>query len=140
LARRIGYTAGVFDMFHVGHLNILRAARAHCDWLVVGVTTDELCQANKGKLPVVPEVERVEILKAVRFVDQVVAQTTMDKLVARNELRFEVIFVGDDWRGSATWEAIEISLAKLDCEVIYLPYTHHTSSTTLRKKIQQRLD
>jgi glycerol-3-phosphate cytidylyltransferase len=135
---RFGYTAGVFDMFHIGHLNLLRAARVQCDWLIVGVTTDDLCLAAKGKLPVVPEAERVEILRAVRFVDQVVAQRTMDKLAARDEVHFDVIFVGDDWRGSPTWAALEVALAASRGEVVYLPYTRHTSSTRLRAEVHSR--
>jgi glycerol-3-phosphate cytidylyltransferase len=133
--QRIGYTAGVFDLFHVGHLNILRAARAQCDQLIVGVTSDELCLATKGKAPVMPTAERTEIVEAVRYVDRVVPQATRDKLVAWRALHYDVLFVGDDWQGTPTWNELERVLAERGAAVVYLPYTRHTSSTLLRARL-----
>ena len=128
----VGYTTGVYDMFHIGHLNVLRRARMACDHLVVGVTTDELSLAVKGKAPVIPFPERMEIVRAVRHVDEVVPQNSMDKLAAWEELRFDAVFVGDDWKGTDKWNALERDFAARGVRVHYFPYTTHTSSTLLR--------
>lgn len=128
----IGYTTGVYDMFHIGHLNVLSRARAACDHLIVGVTTDELSLAAKGKTPVIPFEERIEIVRALRWVDEVVPQTSMDKLAAWEQYRFDAVFVGDDWRGTDKWNALERDFAERDVTVHYFPYTAHTSSTLLR--------
>ena len=130
-----GYTTGVYDMFHIGHLNVLRRARAECDRLVVGVTTDELVEQRKGRLPIVPLVERMEIVGSIRYVDDVVVQDTMDKKAAWEVHRFDRMFVGDDWQGTDTWTLIEKEFADLGVEIVYLPYTTHTSSTRLRKRL-----
>ncbi|WP_346621717.1 adenylyltransferase/cytidyltransferase family protein [Blastococcus montanus] len=132
MAREVGYTTGVYDMFHIGHLNILRRARMLCDHLVVGVTTDELSLAVKGKTPVIPFEERMEIVRAVQYVDEVVPQTTMDKLAAWEQLRFDAVFVGDDWKGTDKWNALERDFAQRGVRVHYFPYTTQTSSTLLR--------
>ncbi|WP_461023894.1 adenylyltransferase/cytidyltransferase family protein [Thalassiella azotivora] len=131
----MGYTTGVYDMFHVGHLNILRRAREGCDYLIVGVTTDELVESRKGRRPIVPLLERMEIVQNVRYVDDVVPQATMDKLEAWNNLKFDVVFVGDDWKGTPAWTAIEADFRSVDVDVVYFPYTQHTSSTTLRRQV-----
>lgn len=128
----IGYTTGVFDMFHIGHLNLLRRARAHCDRLVVGVTTDELALARKGRRPVIPLSERMEIVGALSCVDEVVEQRDMDKLAAWEQIRFRRMFVGDDWKGHPTWIALEKAFAEKGTEIVYFPYTAHVSSTRLR--------
>lgn len=133
----IGYTTGVFDMFHVGHLNVLRRARSQCDHLIVGVTTDELATARKGKTPIVPFLERMEIVQNLRYVDDVVPQASMDKLEAWRNLKFDVMFVGDDWRGSAAWTALEQQFSKVGVGIVYFPYTPHTSSTILRRRVFQ---
>jgi len=130
-----GYTAGVFDMFHIGHLNILRRASLHCDLLTVAVTTDELSEARKGKRPIVPYDERAEIVRQVSYVDQVVPQETMDKVAAWKEHRFDVMFVGDDWRGTPSWNRLELEFEPLGVRIHYLPYTAHTSSTSLRARL-----
>ncbi|MFC5381910.1 adenylyltransferase/cytidyltransferase family protein [Aquipuribacter nitratireducens] len=135
MSARIGYTTGVFDMFHVGHLNVLRGARSRCDHLIVGVTTDELAEQRKGRAPVVPLLERMEIVQNVRYVDDVVTQTTMDKRLAWENLKFDVMFVGDDWRGTPAWDAIEAEFGALGVGVEYLPYTRHTSSSALRRSV-----
>lgn len=131
----IGYAAGVFDMFHVGHLNLLRRASEHCDQLVVGVTTDELCLARKGKSPIVPFAERLKIVESIRYVDAVIPQTTMDKMAAWEKIGFSRIFVGDDWQGTPTWAKYEADFAQVNVEVVYLPYTVQTSSTILRERL-----
>lgn len=131
----IGYTAGVFDMFHIGHLNILRSSSRLCDTLLVAVTTDELAEARKKKKPIVPWAERAEIVSSCRYVDHVVPQNDMDKFAAWQQHRFNVIFVGDDWKGTASWDSLEARFADLGVAVNYLPYTPHTSSTALRDRI-----
>jgi glycerol-3-phosphate cytidylyltransferase len=130
--KRIGYTTGVYDLFHIGHLNIFKRAKMHCDYWIVGVTTDELCKARKNKYPVIPYAERVEIVKSIRYVDEVVPQTSMDKFEAWNRLRFNVMFVGDDWKGTDMWNKLEEQFSRLGVEIIYFPYTQQTSSTKIR--------
>jgi len=129
-----GYTAGVYDMFHVGHLNILEKSKEMCEYLVVGVTTDELAE-YKNKIPIVPYNERKEIVGAIKYVDEVVDQETMDKMVAWEKIHFDVMFVGDDWKGTDKWNKIEEELKKANVDVVYFPYTKGTSSTVLREKL-----
>ena len=131
----IGYTTGVFDMFHIGHLNILKRAKQHCDILIVGVTTDELCQSYKNKLPIIPYDERKAIIEAIKYVDMVVPQLNRDKFSAWEEHKFDVMFVGDDWKGSELFEDVERKLNAVGCRVEYLPYTQGTNSTILREKV-----
>jgi len=135
----IGYTTGVFDLFHIGHLNVLRRASEHCDSLIVGVTTDELSYSRKGKRPIIPYEERVEIVSALRFVDEVVPQEHMDKFAAWKQLGFNVMFVGDDWQGTHQWDALEDQFATVNVEIVYFPYTKGTSSTMLRKVLEEAL-
>lgn len=129
----VGYTTGVFDLFHVGHLNILERARAACDRLIVGVTTDELAASRKGRAPFVPLHERQAILAALRCVDDVVHQADMDKFAAWEAYRFDKMFVGDDWRGHPTWTALEQRFEPVGVEIVYFPYTTHVSTTRLRE-------
>jgi glycerol-3-phosphate cytidylyltransferase len=119
-------------MFHVGHLNILRRARLHCATLVVGVASDEYVEALKGKSPVVPLVERLDIISALGIVDEVIIDHSEDKTQAWHERNFDVIFKGDDWKGSAKGVRLEQDMKKLGVAVMYFPYTLHTSSTLLR--------
>ncbi len=128
----VGYTTGVFDLFHIGHLNVLRKAKALCKHLIVGVSTDELVQQYKNKTPVIPFEERIEIVKGIRYVDEVVAQTNRDKMAAYAEIKFDVMVVGDDWKGSELFTQVEKELNVLGSGVEYLPYTSHTSSTQLK--------
>jgi glycerol-3-phosphate cytidylyltransferase len=128
---RVGYTTGVFDMFHVGHLRILRQARAGCDFLVVGVSSDELVQSYKNKMPVIPLKDRMEIVSSIRFVDKVVVQDNRDKFTAFEKIRFDVMFVGDDWKGKPVFMDAERRLREVGVEVVYFPYTQHVSSTRL---------
>lgn len=132
---KIGYTTGVFDLFHIGHLNILRRAKEQCEYLIVGVSTDELVESYKHKHPVIPYSERVAIVEAIRYVDKVVPQTSMDKLEAWNEMHFDVIFHGDDWKGSDLYINVEKSLQAVGCDMVFLPHTDGTSSTLLSQKL-----
>ena len=132
---KIGYTTGVFDMFHVGHLNILKQAKEYCDYLIVGVSTDELVQEYKHKTPIIPFEDRCEIVKAIRYVDEVVPQINRDKIAAFNKYKFDVMFVGNDWQGNPLFNEVEDFLKKHNSNVIYFPYTPHISSSILREKI-----
>ena len=136
----IGYTTGVFDLFHIGHLNILRRAKEQCDYLIVGVSTDELVEQYKHKRPVISFEERCEIVKAIRYVDEVVPQFDRDKFAAWERLQFNRMFVGDDWKGSAIFTQLQERLRPHGVEIVYFPYTKETSSTFLKetlKKINQ---
>ncbi|MFI6034839.1 adenylyltransferase/cytidyltransferase family protein [Streptomyces sp. NPDC051315] len=132
----IGFAPGVYDLFHIGHLNILREARRHCDRLVAGVTSDDLTAHLKGRVPVVPLAERLEIVRSVRYVDEVVVESEVDKLKTWKRIGFHVIFKGDDWRGTPKWEEFERRFAQVGVEVVYFPYTMHTSSTLLRGALE----
>lgn len=134
---RIGYTTGVFDMFHIGHLNILCRAKEQCDCLIVGVTTDELCFKRKNKYPIICEKDRMAIVEAIRYVDKVVPQVDMDKVRAVKELGADAVFVGSDWKGTEAWIQYEKEFAKAGCKVIYLDHTDGISSTILREKINK---
>jgi glycerol-3-phosphate cytidylyltransferase len=134
--QRIGYAAGAFDLFHIGHLNILRLAKSQCDYLIAGVVSDELCQLRKGRKPIVPLVERLEIVSEVGYVDRAVAETIPDKLEAWKELKFNVFFKGDDWRGTPKGVRLEQAFAAVGVEVVYFPYTVHTSSSVLRLALE----
>lgn len=131
--KKIGYTTGVFDLFHIGHLNVLKRAKLECDYLIVGVSTDELCMEAKNKKPIIPFQERMEIVEAIKFVDEVVPQVNYDKEEAWNNLKFDKMFVGDDWKGSDKWNKLEEDFKKLNVEILYFSYTSHTSSTKLRE-------
>lgn len=126
-------------MFHIGHLNILRRAKEQCDFLIVGVSTDELVQSYKHKTPIIPFEERVKIVEAIRYVDRVVPQASMDKLAAWNDLHFDAIFHGDDWKGSELYRQVEERLKEVGCEMVFLPHTKGTSSTLLAQTLQQNI-
>lgn len=132
---RVGYTTGVFDMFHIGHLNILRRAKEQCDYLIVGVSTDELVKQYKNKTPIIPFEERAEIVQSIDCVDKVIAQENRDKYEAWKELKFDVMFVGDDWKGKPLFMKVEEEFKKVGVDVVYFPYTKDTSSTILREKL-----
>lgn len=132
---KIGYTTGVFDMFHIGHLNILRRAKMQCEHLIVGVSTDELVKSYKNKSPIVPYDERIEIVKAIRYVDEVVPQISMDKMEAWKKYHFDVLFHGSDWKGTSMYEEIEKNLNSVGVEVVFFPHTEGTSSTMLSEKL-----
>ena len=129
----VGYAPGVFDLFHVGHLNVLRRARLRCDHLIVGVVTDDSALRGKGRWPVVPEEERLAVVDAMRFVDSAVLEWTEDKMEIWEALRFDILFKGDDWRGSEKYTAVATQLARVGAHVVYLPYTSHMSTSQLRR-------
>ena len=128
---KIGYTTGVFDMFHIGHLNILKHAKEQCEYLIVGVSTDELVECYKHKRPIIPFAERFEIVKSIKYVDEVIPQVTMDKLSAWEKLNFDVLFHGSDWKNSEMYNNIVEQLSKVGVDVVFLPHTEGISSTLL---------
>lgn len=136
---KIGYTTGVFDLFHVGHLNILKNAKEYCEYLIVGVSTDENVKSYKDKIPLIPYEERKAIIESIRYVDKVVPQVNMDKLEAWNKLKYDVLFHGDDWKGSKMYYEIENKLKENGVDFIYFPYTKGTSSTILSEILQKEL-
>ena len=132
---KIGYTAGVYDMFHIGHLNLLRRAKEQCDFLIVAVSTDELV-AYKNKQPIIPFEERAEIVGALKCVDKVVPQVNMNKFEAWEKYHFDAMFVGDDWKGTEKWNGYEKQFAKVGVDIVYFPYTKEISSSILAEKIK----
>ncbi|PFP29501.1 glycerol-3-phosphate cytidylyltransferase [Bacillus sp. AFS073361] len=132
---KVGYTTGVFDLFHVGHLNILKRAKEQCEYLIVGVSTDELVMKYKNKLPVIPHNERMEIVEGIKYVNEVVPQTNRDKFLAWELLQFDVMFVGDDWKGNALFNEVEKKFNMVGADIIYFPYTQGVSSTLVKQKI-----
>lgn len=133
---KIGYTTGVFDLFHVGHLNILKKAKEQCEYLVVGVSTDELVMEYKKKQPVIPFHERVEIVEGIKHVDKVIPQTNRDKYFAWENIRFDAMFVGDDWKGNSLFNEVEKKFHDVGVEIVYFPYTPGVSSTLVKEKIK----
>lgn len=131
---KVGYTTGVYDLFHIGHLNLLRRAKEQCDYLIVGVSTDDLVE-YKGKRSVIPYEERKAIVEAIKYVDEVVEQADMDKLAAWQRHHFDVMFVGDDWKGTDKWNKIEEQMRSVGVDVVYFPYTKKTSSTLLNQTL-----
>lgn len=134
----IGYTTGVYDLFHVGHLNILKRAKEKCDYLIVGVSTDELVQAEKHKKTLIPFDDRVRIVEAIRYVDMVVPQFNKNKLEAYEKYHFDKMFVGSDWQGTDAWQRYEDQFAPLGVEIIYLPHTDGISTSRLSKILSER--
>ena len=136
----IGYTTGVFDLFHIGHLSLLKSAKSMCDKLIVGVTTDDLV-SYKGKRPLVPFEERIEIIRSCRYVDLAVPQNEMDKLNACKKMKVDILFVGDDWYKTESWEKYEKQLSEIGTKVIYFPRVQNHSSTELKQKcIEQKVN
>lgn len=130
----VGYTTGVFDLFHIGHLNLLKNARGLCDKLIVGVTIDELV-AYKNKRAVIPFEERIEIVRSIKYVDAAIPQEDLDKFEAWKKIRFDVLFVGDDWYKSERWQELEEKFKAVGVRVIYFPYTKGTSSTLVNQTL-----
>ena len=133
---QIGYTSGVYDLFHIGHLNLLRNAKGMCDKLIVGVTTDKLV-SYKNKKAVIPHMERMEIVRAIEYVDSVVPQEDMDKFEMWKKLKFDVMFVGDDWYKSPKWEELEAQFKAVGVRIVFFPYTKGTSSTILNETLKK---
>lgn len=132
----IGYTTGVFDLFHIGHLNMLKNAKGMCDKLIVGVTTDELV-AYKNKKSVIPFKERLEIVRSIKYVDVAIPQENMDKLESWKKLKFDIMFVGDDWYNSDTWNKMDEQFREVKVRIIYFPYHKGTSSTLINETLNQ---
>ena len=122
-------------MFHIGHLNILKRAKEQCEYLIVGVTTDELCYARKKKLPIICETERMAIVRELKCVDEVVPQNDMDKVAAVKKYHADAVFVGSDWKGTESWNKYEKELSEIGCTVVYLDHTDGISSTILRDRL-----
>lgn len=132
---KVGYTTGVYDMFHIGHLNIIKRAKEQCDYLIVGVTTDNLCFKRKGKYPIIQETERMAIVAELRSVDLVIAQESMDKLETVKKYNVDVVFVGSDWKGTDAWNEYEKEFESVGCTVVYIDHTDGISSSILRDRL-----
>lgn len=129
---KVGYTQGVYDMFHIGHLNLINHAKEHCDYLIVGVNSDELVETYKHKKTVICEAERAEIVRNIKAVDECVIADTLNKVSSMKKLGYDAIFIGDDWKGNARWAQTEKDLAEYGVDVVYLPHTDGISSTILK--------
>ncbi len=138
---KVGFTQGTYDMFHIGHLNLINHAKEYCDYLIVGVNADQLVEEYKHKTPVIKEDERAEIVRNIKAVDECVITTTLDKLVALELYHFDAIFIGDDWKGNPRWEQTRLDLAEKGVDLVFLPHTAGVSSTGLRtvedKKVEE---
>lgn len=130
-----GYTDGVYDLFHVGHLNMIEQAKAQCEYLIVGVHGDEVVNEYKHHYPIIPENERARIISAVHGVDQVVINDTRDKMELLKRHQFDVVFIGDDWKGTERWIKFEKVLGEYGVDVVYVPYTQGISTTEIKKRI-----
>ena len=127
----IGYTTGVFDLFHVGHVRILKKSKSLCDKLIVGVSTDNLVKKYKNKYPVISQKERMEVVKSNKYVNYVVSQNTLDKFISWKRLKYDIMFVGDDWYDTKKWQELDKKFKKVGVRIVYLPYTKGTSSTKI---------
>lgn len=136
---RVGYTQGVFDMFHIGHLNLLKNSKEQCDYLIVGVNSDILVKTYKHKQTVIPECSRLKIVDAIKYVDRSLLSHTLDKKIMYEQLHFDVIFIGNDWKGNERWKHTEEDLRMYGVDVVYLPYTEGISSTGLLKSEEKRV-
>ena len=137
---RLGYTQGVYDMFHIGHLNLINRAKAQCERLVVGVNSDALVESYKHKVPVIPQQDRRTIVENIKAVDECVIVDTLDKVELWKQLRFDAIFIGDDWKGNPRWEQTRVDLAAFGVDVVFLPHTDGVTSTQLRPEKDRRVD
>ncbi len=137
---RVGYTQGVYDMFHIGHLHIINSAAALCERLIVGVNSDQLVEAYKGKKTVIRQEERAEIIRNLKSVDECVIVESLDKVEQYKRYGFDVVFIGDDWKGNERWVKTEKDLKPFGVDVVYLPHTPNISSTLLRVEIPRRIE
>ncbi|KAA6326553.1 Glycerol-3-phosphate cytidylyltransferase [termite gut metagenome] len=140
MERKIGFITGVFGLFHIGHLNILRQSHKYCDYLIVACAVDEFVKNKKGKYPFIPFGERIQILEAIKYIDKVVPQIQNNKLEMWKKFQFNIIFVGDDWKGTQEWNEYEEAFPKIGVELIYFPYTRGISSSQLREIIEKSLE
>lgn len=131
----IGYTQGTYDMFHIGHLNLIKNAKKHCDYLIVGINSDELVLSYKRKKTIVPIEERIAIIEELKSVDKVIVCETLEKFDVVQTMKINKIFIGDDWKGNPRWEKTKDEMAQIGVEVVFLPHTEGTSSTLLREKL-----
>jgi len=138
--KTIGYTTGVFDLFHIGHLRLLKRAKMHCDYLIVGVSTDELVHSYKKKDPIIPFAHRLEIVGSISYVDEVIVQTHRDKKKQFDEICYDILFVGDDWKNDPLWLDLEVYLEKENAKVTYFPYTKTVSTTKYTEMLQNLYD
>lgn len=136
---RIGYTQGVYDMFHVGHLNLINHAKKYCDYLIVGINADDLVIGYKNKKPVISQEQRRYIVENIKAVDKAVIVKTLDKVEMLRKYKFNAIFIGDDWKGNSRWEATKKELSKYNTDVVFLPYTSDISSTALKLKYNDKI-
>lgn len=137
---KIGYAQGVYDMFHIGHLNLLNKAKEQCDFLIVGINSDCLVQQYKNKIPVIPEEERAEIVRNIKAVDECIIVNTLDKKEILKQVSFNVIFIGDDWKENERWINTKKELAEIGVDVVFLPYTKGISSTILRNETDKKVE
>ncbi len=131
----IGFTAGTFDMFHIGHLNLIKNAKARCDYLIVGVNSDELVREYKNKVAIISLSERMEIVRSLKYVDEVMRIDSLDKKISWKEKHYDILFIGDDWKGNPRWEATKEEMLQFGVKTIFLPHTQGTTSTMLREKL-----
>lgn len=136
----IGFTTGVYDMFHIGHLHLLKKAKNRCDYLIVGISSDKLVESYKGKRPIIPFAHRLEIVSALKFVDEVIAVTDRNKFQSFLDVGYDVLFVGDDWKGSDIFNTLEEQLGEHGSKIEYFPYTQEVSSTKFREILQDIYD
>ncbi len=135
---KIGYTQGTFDMFHIGHLNLINHAKEQCDYLIVGINSDNLVKEYKNKIPVIPQNERLEIICNLKSVDKCILTDTLDKVKIYNKEKFNAVFIGDDWKGNERWQITKNQLSILGIDVVFLSYTQGISSTILKNKLKNR--
>ena len=134
----VGYTAGVYDLFHIGHLNLLKNAKGMCDKLIVGVSTDKLVE-YKNKQPIIPFEDRIEIVRNIKYVDVAIPQEELDKFKMWEKLHFDILFVGDDWYKTDSWREMEQKFKEVGVKIVYFPYTKKTSSTLITKELRNRV-
>lgn len=135
---KIGYTQGTFDLFHVGHLNLLNNAKKQCDYLIVGVNSDELVMKYKNKKTNINEKDRARIVNAIKGVDKVIITKTLDKLSIREKIKFDAIFIGDDWKNNERWKKTEEELEQYGVDVVFLPHTDGISTTKITQELKDR--
>lgn len=137
---KIGYTQGVYDMFHIGHLNLINKAKQQCEYLIVGVNSDELVRAYKHKDTVIEEKERAEIVRNIKAVDECIIVEVLDKVELYKKLNFDVVFIGDDWYGNPRWMQTKAELTRFGVDVVFLPHTDGISSTMLKQKSDKKIE
>lgn len=133
---KIGYTQGTYDLFHIGHLNLLNNAKKMCDYLIVGVNSDDLVKEYKNKETVIKQDDRAKIVSSIKGVDEVYITTTLDKLEILKQIKFDAIFIGSDWKDNSRWKKTKEDLQKLGIDVVFLPHTDGISTTQISRKLK----